>query len=203
MRLCYFVIMLGLFCVMIYSFLHFDKKLYKTVVFSTTPIFLVLLFLGNGYHTREPNINEGSLNCVGEYLTKMDSSDYKFETETVSGTISIFYDSENGNNMSEYLYTKVKTKEGVTSNGIKYVFSPVVVSHNPQFWNLYYPTGATGEICICFKSECILIDYLYIGENPYDFLNGIIDPTYFYCPEINVEDILSNAVVSEDKGYYG
>ena len=72
-----------------------------------------------------------------------------------------------------------------------------------QFWNLYYPTGATGEICICFKSECILIDYLYIGENPYDFLNGIIDPTYFYCPEINVEDILSNAVVSEDKGYYG
>ena len=206
MRLCYFVIMLGLFGVMIYSFLHLDKKLYKFIVLPIVPVFLCLLFLGTGNHTRKPNVNEESVNCVREYLSGMSDSNYKFETESISGEIYINSENKNKNDRNDYLehiYVEGQTVEGVTDSGIKYVFSPVKTGHDSRFWNLYYPTGATGQIYIFVEDKCLRVDYLYIGENPYDFLNGIIDPTYFYCPEINVKDILRSAVVSEDKGYYG
>lgn len=196
-RFLYFLGLAALLGVLVYAFANPHKKHIKFIIIISVVLLFVLIFFGFGTHVRTPNINEESIECVTEFLSEIEGFEYNFETEVISGTIYINDENEDTidrNDYVDYRYKKWEVKEGTTDNGIKYIIPLFFATHSEQFWYMYYPTGAYGDMYFFTDNKRVWISYSYVDENPLIFLSGIIAPAYFYCPEINIGDVFDGIV---------
>lgn len=200
LRLLYIASLFLLFYFFIRSCFSFKKKGSKIKSISSFVLLCLLCFWGMGDHTRYANVNEESLENVSKYLSTIDSGYYEFEIKNISGDVTVMNYVPFINQYDEF-FGESKTKSGTTENGGIYTLTPVVACHHEQILYMYYPTAATGEIYLSVNGKYLCVSYYYTDGNPLGFLWGIIAPDYFYCREINVDEILNNMVEVDDYYY--
>ncbi|MBR2885842.1 MAG: hypothetical protein IKB93_13800 [Clostridia bacterium] len=211
LRLLYIVAVVALFYCFIYFCITFKRQGSKIKALISLVLFCLLCFFGTGYHERPANVSKKSLECIPEYSETLDCyKDYYFELKNLSGRIDVWDDSleDEDNSLEEEdeffledeldILEDVEGKVGITENGVEYIVSKVSAGHHEQAFYMWYPTAAAGEIHAWKEGKSIYIYYYYTDGHPLGFLWGIISPDYFYAREIDVEEILSNAVPDED-----